>query len=187
MTQTAQTAQTDQIARRVQVAHRIQMDSPIGWLTIECDDNAITHIALPREGPEHIDGNAEPVEYAGPGGGAVPAPLAAAVAQLGEYFAGRRRRFDVPVQVRGTRFQESVWLELAEIPFGETMSYAELARIVGHPNAYRAVGQANGANPIPIILPCHRVVASGGGLGGYGGGLPMKRRLLALEGVPLAR
>ena len=115
----------------------------------------------------------------------MPAPLAAAVAQLGEYFAGRRRRFDVPVQLHGTRFQESVWLELAEIPFGETVSYAELANMVGHPNAYRAVGQANGANPIPIILPCHRVVASGGGLGGYGGGLSMKRQLLALEGALL--
>ena len=76
-----------------------------------------------------------------------------------------------------------MWLTLAEIPYGETVSYAELAMMVGRPNAYRAVGQANGANPIPIVLPCHRVLASGGGIGGYGGGLPMKRQLLEMEGV----
>jgi methylated-DNA-[protein]-cysteine S-methyltransferase len=168
------------------MTHRAQVDSPIGLLTIEANDDALTHIALPQEGPDNRAGtNAEPVHVDGARSSRVPAPLAAAVAQLGEYFAGRRRRFDVPVQLHGTRFQESVWLELAEIPYGETVSYAELALMVGHPNAYRAVGQANGANPVPIILPCHRVVASGGGLGGYGGGLPMKRRLLVLEGVDL--
>ncbi len=79
-----------------------------------------------------------------------------------------------------------MWLTLADIPYGETVSYAELAMMVGRPNAYRAVGQANGANPIPIVLPCHRVLASGGGLGGYGGGLPMKRQLLEMEGVQIS-
>ena len=79
-----------------------------------------------------------------------------------------------------------MWLTLADIPYGETVSYAELAMMVGRPNAYRAVGQANGANPIPIVLPCHRVLASGGGIGGYGGGLPMKRQLLEMEGVQIS-
>ncbi len=81
----------------------------------------------------------------------------------------------------GTDFQRSVWFALADIPYGETVSYAELARAVGRPKAFRAVGQANGHNPLPIVLPCHRVIASGGGLGGYGGGLELKEQLLALE------
>ena len=104
-----------------------------------------------------------------------------AARQLDEYFARRRRTFELPLSVSGTPFQEQVWLTLAEIPYGETISYAELARWVGRPQAFRAVGQANGANPIPIILPCHRVIAADGSIGGYGGGLPTKRRLLALE------
>ena len=160
-----------------------QMESPIGLLTIESNDEAVTHIALPHEHCQPTAGNGRPTRLTRPSVDQLPAALAAAIKQLGEYFAGDRRRFDVPVQVSGTPFQQSVWLELAEIPFGQTVSYADLARMVGHANAYRAVGQANGANPVPIILPCHRVVSSGGGLGGYGGGLPIKRRLLALEGV----
>ena len=87
------------------------------------------------------------------------------------------------LELSGTEFQRSVWTSLADIPYGEVISYAELAEMVGRPTAFRAVGQANGANPIPIVLPCHRVVASGGGIGGYGGGLDLKRELLALEGV----
>jgi methylated-DNA-[protein]-cysteine S-methyltransferase len=178
------------------MTHRVQMASPIGVLTIESNDEAVTFISLPSAAlpsaapPNAALANAEGLVAMPATGtdepGAVPEPLAAAVAQLGEYFAGRRRRFDIPVQVSGTPFQERVWLELREIPFGETVSYAELATMVGHPKAFRAVGQANGANPVPIVLPCHRVIAAGGGLGGYGGGLPMKRRLLALEGAQLS-
>jgi methylated-DNA-[protein]-cysteine S-methyltransferase len=167
--------------------HQVQMNSPIGVLTIECSDDAITHIELPggasngrRPETERPETERPATE---PGNGGLPAPLAAAVAQLEEYFAGRRHRFDLPLELDGTDFQRSVWLGLAEIPYGKTVSYAELAAMVGRPHAYRAVGQANGSNPIPIVLPCHRVVASGGGLGGYGGGLPMKRQLLALEGL----
>ena len=93
---------------------------------------------------------------------------------------GQRRRL-IPVRLHGTPFQLDVWNALAAIPFGETRSYAEIARAVGKPKAFRAVGLANGANPLPIVIPCHRVIASGGKLGGYGGGLDAKRRLLALE------
>jgi O-6-methylguanine DNA methyltransferase len=107
--------------------------------------------------------------------------LDAAARQLEEYFAGRRKVFGLPLDLRGTEFQRSVWRELLGIPYGETRTYAEVARAIGSPRAVRAVGAANGANPVPIVVPCHRVVATGGGLGGYGGGLQMKRRLLELE------
>jgi O-6-methylguanine DNA methyltransferase len=107
--------------------------------------------------------------------------LAETTSQLREYFAGRRRQFQLPLDLRGTSFQEEVWKALLEIPYGRTLSYAQLARNIARPKAIRAVGAANGANPVPIIVPCHRVVASGGALGGYGGGLALKKRLLALE------
>jgi AraC family transcriptional regulator of adaptative response/methylated-DNA-[protein]-cysteine methyltransferase len=106
--------------------------------------------------------------------------------ELDEYFAGRRRAFDVPLRISGTPFQERVWRELARIPYGATRSYAEVARAVGASGAVRAVGHANGLNRIAIVLPCHRVVNASGELGGYGGGLWRKRRLLALEqGQPI--
>ena len=101
--------------------------------------------------------------------------------QLAEYFSGTRRDFDLPIEVPGSAFQERVWTELRLIPYGETISYRQLAERVGAPNAYRAVGMANGSNRVPIVVPCHRVVAANGGLGGYGGGLAAKRRLLDLE------
>jgi methylated-DNA-[protein]-cysteine S-methyltransferase len=107
--------------------------------------------------------------------------LAEAVRQLHAYFDGRLRRFDLPLDLTGTDFQRRVWLELTRIPYGETRSYGELARSIGAPKAVRAVGAANGANPIPIVVPCHRVIGAGGKLVGYGGGLPLKRRLLSLE------
>ncbi|MBI2404212.1 MAG: methylated-DNA--[protein]-cysteine S-methyltransferase [Gemmatimonadetes bacterium] len=101
--------------------------------------------------------------------------------ELSEYLAGQRSRFTLHVSPTGTDFERRCWDALQQIPYGETRTYAEIARVVGNPNGYRAVGSANHKNPIPIIIPCHRVVASGGGLGGYGGGLDLKRRLLALE------
>jgi methylated-DNA-[protein]-cysteine S-methyltransferase len=101
--------------------------------------------------------------------------------ELAEYFAGTRTRFTVPVEARGTAFQRAVWGALREIPFGERRSYAELARAVGRPRAVRAVGAANGKNPLSIVVPCHRVVGSDGSLTGYAGGLAAKERLLALE------
>jgi methylated-DNA-[protein]-cysteine S-methyltransferase len=103
--------------------------------------------------------------------------------QLDEYFTGRRRQFALQLDLRGTDFQRQCWEELLRIPYGETRSYAEIARAVGRPNAFRAVGQANHYNPIAIIVPCHRVLAAGTELGGYGGGLATKAFLLRLEGA----
>ena len=109
------------------------------------------------------------------------APLRAARQQLEEYLAGERREFSLVIGVRGTTFQIRVWLALREIPYGETISYLKLAERVESPRAFRAVGQANGRNPLSIVVPCHRVIAADGSLGGYGGGLERKRILLALE------
>lgn len=102
--------------------------------------------------------------------------------QLAEYFAGSRKQFDLELAPRGTPFQSAVWQELLTIPFGHTISYADLARRIGKENAVRAVGAANGANPIPVIIPCHRVIGSNGALTGYGGGIERKQWLLTLEG-----
>jgi methylated-DNA-[protein]-cysteine S-methyltransferase len=103
--------------------------------------------------------------------------------ELEEYFAGKRREFNFPLDLRGTDFQLSCWRALLAIPYGETRSYADIARAVGKPNAFRAVGMANNRNPVAIVVPCHRVIASDGGLCGYGGGLDVKRKLLELEGA----
>jgi methylated-DNA-[protein]-cysteine S-methyltransferase len=121
------------------------------------------------------------VENAGRSGSGPAATLEALKRQLGEYFAGRRRSFDLELAPRGTPFQLKVWAALREIPYGETRSYGELARGLGRPRASRAVGAANGANPIPIVIPCHRVVGCDGSLTGFGGGLAVKALLLDLE------
>jgi methylated-DNA-[protein]-cysteine S-methyltransferase len=109
--------------------------------------------------------------------------MQAYVSQLEEYFAGKRRQFDFPLDLRGTDFQISCWNALLAIPYGETRSYADIARAIGKANAFRAVGMANNRNPIAIVVPCHRVIASDGGLCGYGGGLDVKKKLLELEGA----
>jgi len=145
--------------------------TPIGRLVLESDGDVLVGIWLPSAG-HHAHGD----------GHDAPPVLKEAATQLDEYFAGERTTFDVAIELDGTEFQRAVWRELSKIPYGETISYGELARRVGRPKGPRAVGQANGKNPIAIIVPCHRVVASNG-LGGYGGGLAMKRALLALEGV----
>ena len=108
-------------------------------------------------------------------------PFREAIAQLDAYFAGLLRRFDLALAPRGTAFQRDVWSALTRIPYGETVSYSELARRIGRPAATRAVGAANGRNPLPIVIPCHRVIGADGSLTGFGGGLPIKRRLLELE------
>ncbi len=105
--------------------------------------------------------------------------------QLHEYFAGRRQRFDLPIAPHGTPFQRRVWRALRGIEFGTVRSYGDVARDIGQPGAARAIGQANGRNPLPIVIPCHRVIASDGSIGGYTGGLAVKHRLLALEGIEL--
>jgi len=145
--------------------------SPVGDLVLTGDGRSITRIGFAARTP--ID----------PGWREDPAPFAAAVAQLGEYFAGERRAFDLPLAAEGTSFQQRVWAGLAAIPYGETTSYAALAEAIGHPGSARAVGAANGANPLAIVVPCHRVIGAGGTLTGYAGGLAAKRTLLALEGA----
>jgi methylated-DNA-[protein]-cysteine S-methyltransferase len=155
-------------------AYRLVYESPFGPLVIVGDDESITHLFLPNTG----------LASAGGSPGPIPKAVRQATTELDEYFAGTRTAFDVPLRfTTGTAFQQAVWRALAEIPYGETISYAELAAWVGRPSAFRAVGQANGANPLAIVYPCHRVIASGGGLGGYGGGLDLKQKLLALEGA----
>lgn len=146
------------------------IDSPIGPLTLVVDDSgALTYIFF--EGQPAVD--------------AVPGARACAPAarQLDEYFRGKRREFTIPLAPHGTDFQLAVWNELCRIPFGATISYSEVARRIGRPSAIRAVGAANGANPIPIVIPCHRVIGSNGSMTGYGGGLPRKQKLLAIEGA----
>lgn len=169
------------------------LDAPIGTLMVECNEEAVTHIALPGYNGDGAPATGRAARSVTGRGGTPPTGSDAgcgrsdvmerAITQLSEYFAGSRTEFDLPLELVGTDFQKDVWLSLAHIPYGKTISYAELASMVGRPTAFRAVGQANGSNPIPIVLPCHRVVATGGGIGGYGGGLPMKRQLLSLEGV----
>jgi methylated-DNA-[protein]-cysteine S-methyltransferase len=144
------------------------MRSPIGTLCLCAERDQLVGLYLPDR----------PAPSAPPGRGGV---LARAAAQLTEYFAGERRDFDLPLAPSGTEFQRAVWHALAEIPFGATCSYGDLARSLGRPSASRAVGAANGKNPIAIVLPCHRVIGASGELTGYGGGLPMKRWLLDHE------
>ena len=109
--------------------------------------------------------------------------LLEAANELRAYFAGKLRIFHVPLDIEGTDFQKSVWTQLGKIPYGETRSYAQIAKAIGRPKAVRAVGAANGSNPVAIVVPCHRVIGSSGKLTGYGGGLPLKKRLLELEGA----
>ena len=151
------------------------IDSPLGSLTLAASDAGLHAIELPesrhpvRRDPAWREGD-HPL-------------LQQAQRQLGEYFSGQRRAFDLPLAPRGTPFQRAVWLALASIPYGATASYAQLAARVERPTATRAVGAANGRNPLPIVLPCHRVIGADGSLTGYGGGLPAKRFLLELEGA----
>jgi methylated-DNA-[protein]-cysteine S-methyltransferase len=151
------------------------LDSPIGRLTLVSDGAALTALHLPAHG-ETPPGKATPHDPV----------LTAACAQLAEYFAGQRRDFDLPLAPAGTAFQRAVWSALVGIPFGATASYGEVAARVGRPRAVRAVGAANGRNPIALIVPCHRVIGSDGTLTGYGGGLPTKRWLLAHEARQLS-
>lgn len=157
----------------VETLHYSFYDSPVGRLTLAVSARGLTLIDLRGAAPKN-----DWIESADQ-----TAPF---LAQLREYFAGARREFTLPLDLRGTDFQLRCWRALMEIPYGETRTYADLARAVGSPKAFRAVGAANHDNPVPIVVPCHRVIASDGSLCGFGGGLDMKRRLLALEGVRVA-
>ncbi len=149
-----------------------EIESPVGPLLLAGDGKSLKLIYF-QAGPHARRAESHWVADA--------KPFQAVMAQLEEYFAGRRRTFDLPLDPEGTRFQLTVWQALTRIPYGETVSYGELARRIGNPQASRAVGLANGANPLPIVVPCHRVIGADGSLTGFGGGLDIKRKLLALE------
>jgi methylated-DNA-[protein]-cysteine S-methyltransferase len=149
------------------------LETPIGTLLIAGDEQAVRRIDFPKDGKP---GTPQP-EWTESARG----PVGQAMKQLREYFAGKRADFDLPLAPEGTEFQRTVWRNLQDIPYGETISYGELAKRVGNPKASRAVGAANGQNPIPIVIPCHRVIGANGKLTGFGGGLPTKEALLALE------
>lgn len=148
------------------------MDSPIGKLLLASSDPGLHSITFAKQGrPASPEVDWREGE----------SNLREVMGQLHSYFAGELSEFNLALAPQGTPFQQKVWSELCKIPFGDTISYGELARRIGNPKASRAVGLANGTNPIPIIIPCHRVIGSNGKLTGYGGGLPIKEKLLALE------
>ncbi len=149
-----------------------QIESPLGPLILAADDAGLRQILF-----VHGRHPAKP----DPSWHENSDPLQPAIHQLRSYFAGELETFDLPLAPEGTPFQQNVWRELCDIPYGQTISYGELAHRIGNPKASRAVGLANGSNPIPIVIPCHRVIGSNGKLTGYGGGLPIKEKLLALE------
>lgn len=147
-----------------------RFSSPVGMITIKADANGITSLGISRhQQTENADN-----PY-----------LTEAGVQLHEYFSGERKSFDLPCRLKGTPFQEAIWKALEEIPYGETLTYGELAERIGKPGSARAVGGAVGANPIPIIIPCHRVMGTSGAITGYsaGEGIPTKKALLDLEGI----
>jgi methylated-DNA-[protein]-cysteine S-methyltransferase len=146
--------------------------SPIGELLLAGDGTGLTRLHM-QDAPRPITPSPEwRREHE---------PFVDVIQQLSDYFAGERRQFDLPLALKGNEFELRVWAALPEIPYGETASYGEIARTIGAPTAARAVGLANGRNPIALIVPCHRVIGADGSLTGYGGGLPRKRYLLDLE------
>jgi methylated-DNA-[protein]-cysteine S-methyltransferase len=155
------------------------VDSPIGPLMISTEGTALTglYMGKPSKRPSIVDWREDPDERV----------LRETANQLNEYFSGKRRKFELPLKFSGTEFQQRVWHALTEIPFGETRTYSQLARHIGNPAACRAVGLANGKNPIAVIVPCHRVIGADGSLTGFGGGLPRKEWLLGHEGFPEMR
>jgi len=163
---------TPSIGRQsVSATSTTSMESPLGLLALTAVDGQLTGISL-------AEGSGAPARS---GGSAPSAAFGDIVSQLDAYFAGDLTDFDVPLALVGTNFQQQVWKQLRQIPYGETISYRELACWVGNPNAARAVGSANGRNPVAIIVPCHRVIAADGGIGGYGWGVDRKEWLLEHE------
>ena len=171
----------------METLHTTKMDSAIGPLFLAASGKGLIALEfdarLPgqqsiRPNPRHL--RAEQNGFTFESAASLMRPY---VNELEEYFDGKRRDFSFPLDLRGTGFQLACWRALLAIPYGETRSYADIARAVGKPNAFRAVGMANNRNPVAIVVPCHRVIASDGTLCGYGGGLDIKRRLLQLEGT----
>ena len=143
-------------------------DTPLGTMALGAENDAIVRLYLPNDPVPRLMPHPTPL-------------LEKAAAQLNEYFTGKRKSFDLPLAPQGTPFQQKVWAALQEIPWGQTRSYKELSEMANCPNGFRAVGAANSRNPIPILIPCHRVIAADGSLGGYSGGLELKQALLAIE------
>lgn len=158
--------------------YRSRMSSPVGELTLVASDRGLVAVLWENDDPRRVP-------LVGVSADAGHPLLERARMQLDEYFGGGRKQFDLPLDFRGTPFQQSVWNALLAIPFGETRSYRQIAGAVGRPTASRAVGAANGRNPVSIIAPCHRVVGAGGALTGFAGGLEAKAFLLKLEGPRL--
>jgi len=155
-----------------------KFESPIGKLVLVASDKELISILFENTKPDFPEKFIEIPNHS---------ILLHTEKQLKEYLSGKRKAFDIPLNLEGTVFQKKVWKELQKIPYGKTISYQELAKRVGSVKKARAVGNANGKNPIPIIIPCHRVIQKNGKLGGFGGGLEIKRFLLELERVKLAK
>ena len=164
----------------METLHTAQFETPIGKVRIASTATGLAFVELPKASGYGLLGW---IHHHLPDVRCIESERhnRAAIAQLSEYLEGERSEFDLPLDLRGTPFQLAVWAALQTIPFGEHRSYAEIATVVGRPKAVRAVGTANGANPCSLVVPCHRVINSGGKLGGYGGGLELKARLLAME------
>ncbi len=163
-------------AEKVSVVFYTTFESPVGPLLLAGDANALRRVSF--ESSKHR-------ATLPPDSKEDEAPFAEVIHQLQAYFRGELRKFDLPLSMEGTEFQRRVWNALREIPYGETISYLQLAQRIGNPRAVRAVGLANGSNPIPIIVPCHRVIGSDGSLTGFGGGISTKKKLLELESKQL--
>ena len=161
-----------------------ELDTPIGKLLVAASSSGICRICFPSESESDRAHWFDRYFSMAPLEG-VEGALAEAMEQLLRYFQGREETFDLPLDLRGTPFQIRVWRQLLEIPYGTTLSYGEVARAIGNPRASQAVGSAVGKNPVPIVVPCHRVLGHDGSLVGFGGGLPTKEKLLKLEGVPV--
>jgi O-6-methylguanine DNA methyltransferase len=161
-----------------------RMDSPVGPVWVAATRSGICGVGLGVGQPERFfDWLARHMGAESPREDAIT--LAPALTQLREYFSRIRHEFDLPLHPRGTRFQQAVWAEVTNIAYGATTTYGDIARRIGRPQAARAVGAAVGANPLPVLIPCHRVIGAGGSLTGYGGGLEVKEALLRLEGATL--
>jgi methylated-DNA-[protein]-cysteine S-methyltransferase len=158
------------------VRNELVINSPVGKLLLVASDNGLVAIEVRRPKSSKATEKNEAAQKI----------LAATEKQLMQYFAGKRMKFDLPLDLVGTSFQQQAWRALCRVPYGTTISYGQQAKNIKKPKAFRAVGSANGKNPIPIVVPCHRVVAGNGSLGGYSLGLKMKRQLLGLEGVSAA-
>ena len=164
----------------METVHTIESNSPIGRLRVATTEKGLAYVDLPHPSGAGLH---DWLERYAPQARCVEAraPNREAIEQILEYLESRRTEFDLPLDLRGTPFQRKVWQALCEIPYGESRSYSEIARAVGRSKAQRAVGSANNANPVALIVPCHRVIAADGSLGGYGGGVELKARLLAME------